>query len=124
MYFLHRRSPQEGAKILWGVERPDVADLPALRASSDLTWGLWNRVAKKNLQRITMFMSISIVNEHTAEVIVPRALRRAKNKADEVKAWPGTDFVFGEGDDEVDDAFYALLGVLLCELALMYRIGM
>ncbi|KAF2125300.1 hypothetical protein P153DRAFT_324467 [Dothidotthia symphoricarpi CBS 119687] len=110
VYFLHRRSPEEGAKILWGVEHSDIADLPALRASSDLTWGLWNRVASKNLQHIEMFMVLSIVNEDTVDAIIPRALEHAKEKADEVKPWPGTDFVFGEGDDEADDAFYALLG--------------
>ena len=62
-------------------------------------------------------MVISIVNEDTVDVIIPRALEHAKEKVDEVKPWPGTDYVFGEASDEVDDAFYALLGMLLRELA-------
>lgn len=38
VYFLHRRSPEDAAFENWGYKAsPD--ELPALRASSDISWG-------------------------------------------------------------------------------------
>lgn len=104
VYFLHRRSPEKGAEILWGdTPKPDPAALPKLRSSSDLAFGLWNRVPAPDGQKIEMFMSVNIVNED-AEEIIKRALDTID--ADEVRGWPGVDF------DMATDAGKALLGNL------------
>lgn len=106
VYFLHRRSPEKGAELLWelsGDTKPDSAALPKLRSSSDLAFGLWNRVPALNGQKIEKFMSVNIVNED-AEEIIKRAL--AEVDADEVQGWPGIDF------DMKTDGGKALLGKL------------
>ena len=101
VYFLHRRSPEKGAEILWDESTPDPAALPKLRSSSDLAFGLWNRVPAPNGQKIEKFMSVNIVNED-AEEIIKRALENID--VDEVQEWPGTDF------DMTTDSGKALLG--------------
>jgi hypothetical protein len=103
VYFLHRRSPEKGAEILWDNPSPDLTALPKLRSSSDLAFGLWNRVAASGGQKIEKFLSVNIVNED-AEEIIARALDKVK--VDEVQGWPGTDF------DMTGDAGKALLGEL------------
>ena len=40
VYFLHRRSSEKGAEILWDNPSPDPAALPKLRPNSDLAFGL------------------------------------------------------------------------------------
>ncbi|KAF1932409.1 uncharacterized protein M421DRAFT_403266 [Didymella exigua CBS 183.55] len=101
VYFLHRRSPEKGAEILWDDPKPAPAALPKLRSSSDLAFGLWNRVPAPNGQKIEKFMSVNIVNED-ADEIIKRALKKVN--VDEVEGWPGTDF------DTTTDAGKALLG--------------
>lgn len=101
VYFLHRRSPEKAAEMLWDEPSPDPAALPKLRSSSDLAFGLWNRVHASDSQKIEKFMSVNIVNED-AEEIIKRALETAD--VDEVQSWPGTDF------DMTADAGKALLG--------------
>ncbi|KAF9699865.1 hypothetical protein EKO04_002094 [Ascochyta lentis] len=101
VYFLHRRSPERGAEILWNVPSPDLSALPKLRSSSDLAFGMWNRVPSLNGQKIVKFMSVNIVNED-AEEIIKHALQMVD--VDEVQPWPGTDF------DMTGDAGKALLG--------------
>jgi hypothetical protein len=104
VYFLHRRSPEKGAEILWELPeytKPDPAALPKLRSSSDLAFGLWNRVPAPNGQKIEKFMSVNIVNED-AEEIIRRALEKVD--VDGVQGWPGTDF------DMTSDGGRALLG--------------
>jgi len=84
VYFLHRRSPEEGAEILWELPedtKPDSTALPKLRSSSDLAFGLWNRVPAPDGEKIEKFMSVNIVNED-AEEIVKHAL--GKVEIDEV----------------------------------------
>ncbi|KAH9882553.1 hypothetical protein J1614_000789 [Plenodomus biglobosus] len=113
VYFLHRKSPEHAAAELWGLDpdtTPDAAELPKIRASSDLAWGLWNRVPGEDVKHITMFMAFGIVNDDTASVIIPRALQAAG--VDEVDKWPGTDFVVGEGGAEMEEATMALIGTL------------
>ncbi|KAJ4382935.1 Mitochondrial import inner membrane translocase subunit tim8 [Didymella sp. IMI 355093] len=104
IYFLHRRSPEKGAAILWELPEDtnlDPSALPKLRSSSDLAFGLWNRVAAPNGQKIEKFLSINIVNED-AEEIIRRALETFD--VDDVHGWPRTDF------DTTTDAGKALLG--------------
>lgn len=111
VYFLHRKSPEHAAEELWGLDpdtTPDSAELPKIRASSDLAWGLWNRVPGEDVKHLTMFMAFGIVNDDTASVIIPRALQAAG--VDEVDKWPGTDFVVGEGGAEMEEAAMALIG--------------
>jgi hypothetical protein len=108
VYFLHRKSPEKAAPDLWGIPANELnpAELPKIRASSDLAWGFWNRVQGQDLKHITMFMAFSIVNDDTASVIIPRALEAVG--VDEVQPWPGTDIIVGhEGQEE---AALALIG--------------
>ncbi|KAG9204157.1 hypothetical protein G6514_001795 [Epicoccum nigrum] len=100
VYFLHRVSPEKGAEMLWDNPSPDPAALPKIRSSSDLTFGLWNRVAASDGNKIEKFVSMNIVNED-AEDIIKRALETVH--LDDVQAWPGTDF------DMMSDAVKALL---------------
>lgn len=101
MFFLHRRSPEKAAELLWDDLSPDPAALPKLRSSSDLAFGLWNRVFAPNGQGVEKILSVNIVNED-AEEIIRRALEILG--VDEVQSWPGTDF------DMTGDSGKALLG--------------
>jgi hypothetical protein len=105
IYFIHRMSP-ESAQQSWSKD-----DLPKLRSTSDLAWGLWNRVAKPdNLKNIRYFVSTNVVNPDTAYDIVPRALREKGVQSGHAQQWPGTAFKFGD-DGEADlESSLALLG--------------
>jgi hypothetical protein len=100
VYFMNRKSPESAAKETWWDMNPAKDDLPALRASSDIAWGLWNRMSCGS--NINKFFSMHIVNEETMSLI-----RRALNAKDVEQAtrWPGTTFEAGS------DAFSALLGI-------------
>ncbi|KAF1836071.1 hypothetical protein BDW02DRAFT_494450 [Decorospora gaudefroyi] len=110
LYFIHRKSPEKAAADLWDIPQPQVNadDLPKLRTSSDLAWGLWNRVPGGG--KINKIMALEIVNEDTAAVIIPRALATAKEPADEVLPWPGTDVVVGSEEEDEAEAALALIG--------------
>jgi hypothetical protein len=101
VYFLHRLSPEKSAEILWNNPSPDPAALPKIRSSSDLVFGLWNRVAAPNGNKIEKFISMNVINED-AEEIIKRALKTVH--VEDVQPWPGTDF------DMMGDAGKALLG--------------
>lgn len=101
VYFLHRMSPEKSAATLWKTQSPDPAALPKLRSSSDLAFGVWNRVDAPNGNKIEKIISMNITNEDAGEII-KRALETAHT--DKVQTWPGTDF------DMKDDAGKALLG--------------
>jgi hypothetical protein len=101
VYFLHRLSPEKSAEILWNNPSLDPAALPKIRSSSDLVFGMWNRVAAPNGNKIEKFISMNVINED-AEEIINRALETVH--VDDVQPWPGTDF------DMMDDAGKALLG--------------
>lgn len=98
------------AAELWGIPEKEVnkAELPKIRASSDLAWGLWNRVPGSDLKNINMFMSFGIVNHETATVIIPRALKAAGEPTGEAKPWPGTDIIAGHAGHK--KAALALIG--------------
>jgi hypothetical protein len=111
VHFIHHKSPEMAAADLWGLEPSEVRadELPKLRRSSDLAWGLWNRFPGE--QKIEMIMAYEIINKESADVIIPRALAAAAKPADEVLPWPGTDIIVGSKDDDEADAALALIGM-------------
>jgi hypothetical protein len=97
------------ARSLWGIRKGDSVpsdELPALRASSDLAWGFWNRVSRDKLAEIHGFVSLLVTNDDTRRII-DRVLR--EQELDAVPVWPGIDF-------EINSPQYmALLGTFsLC----------
>jgi hypothetical protein len=111
VYFLQRKSPDKAAQDLWQVFEPASEDLPKLRASSDVVWGFWNRMAASNLKNLKMIMAMTITNDETSEVIIPRALKVIDDDLDEVQEWPGTDFVVA--NEAHEKAAQALIGKIL-----------
>jgi hypothetical protein len=111
VYFLHRNSPEEAAGALWGIPREEINkdDLPAIRSSSDLAWGLWNRIPG-DLQKIKMIMSMSIANDDINDVIFPRAMAAMGLEDEDLPQWPGIDFTVG-ADGEEGEAAKALIGM-------------
>jgi hypothetical protein len=92
--------------------------LPGIRSTSDLTWGLWNRVANippleqglnNQLHQTKYFMVKSAVNVVTQHYIIPRVLKMQGLKENEVKKWPGSEFR-ADADGEEEDAVAALIG--------------
>ena len=80
-----------------------TAELPALSASSDVTWGLWQYAKPGKLENPRFFFSASITNEQTLRII-SRALA---NDGKALEHWPGATFLPNEED------FRALLGKLI-----------
>ncbi|KAF3046022.1 hypothetical protein E8E12_010385 [Didymella heteroderae] len=112
VYFIHRRSPEDAAEEYW-KRKPDSNELPALRASSDIAWGMWNRVAAGS-RRLNYFMAVQIVNPES-DAIMERAMQQSNLVT--VPPWPGKDFEFAvKGKDPNDanllemEAALALLG--------------
>ncbi|XP_014556661.1 hypothetical protein COCVIDRAFT_99137 [Bipolaris victoriae FI3] len=104
IFFIDRSSPETQARLIWNVPThiPIPRDeMPALRSSSDIAWGFWNRVSGYNLGGINAFISFEVVNEETGRII-DRAMK--KNGHDEVPPWPGVRF--NSGTEE----YRALLG--------------
>ena len=81
LYFINRKSPEKATADLWGLadDEVDPDELPKLCSSSDMAWGLWNRVPGE--QKINMIFSCEIVNEDTQDIIIPRALAAAAEPA-------------------------------------------
>jgi hypothetical protein len=67
IYFSSRTSPENGAKNLWQVDTVNPEDLPALRSSSDIAWGFWNRL--QGLTAVKYFMSMTVVNGETRKMM-------------------------------------------------------
>ncbi|KAJ8106913.1 hypothetical protein OPT61_g9226 [Boeremia exigua] len=90
VYFIHRQSPEDAALENWGYE-PDKDELPKLRSSSDISWGMWNRVAAGS-QNLRYFMSLSVVNPISSYIMQ----RTLEDNIDIVNfpGWPGKDFEF------------------------------
>ncbi|KAH7410129.1 hypothetical protein DE146DRAFT_751841 [Phaeosphaeria sp. MPI-PUGE-AT-0046c] len=109
--FIDVQGPKSEAKRLWGNANPSTADLPALRALSDITWGLWNRDCasqQKSLNGISKILSVNIINDDT-EAIVDEALSKlvmppGQQRPDDVPPWPGITF------DTSSEAGVAILG--------------
>jgi len=69
IYFLNRESPEVAARGLWLVPSVSPDEMPALRSSSDIAWGLWNRDSPGSLSNINYFFSVNIVNDDTIALI-------------------------------------------------------
>ncbi|KAF1937969.1 hypothetical protein EJ02DRAFT_411304 [Clathrospora elynae] len=94
-------SPQASARALWygGSKEPDPADLPQLRAFSDVLWGYWSR-DNADVKNIRYLLMVGICNDMTNQLIDECLCR----KNAELREWPGTDF---EADTEEG---HALIG--------------
>lgn len=101
IHLINRKSPESAAKTLWGVESAPRNELPALKSSSDIAWGMWERMSPGNLGNINFIFSHNIVNKETQAIIL-RAL-----DSQPLAPWPGTEFVAGEASE-----YWALLGML------------
>ncbi|KZM28694.1 Mitochondrial import inner membrane translocase subunit tim8 [Ascochyta rabiei] len=108
VYFIHRESPESAAEEHW-KRKPAANELPALRASSDIAWGMWNRVASADLRNLNYFMAVQVINPET-QYIMQRALEQ--HNVAVVPAWPGKDFEFAvpNGREHEMEAALALLG--------------
>ncbi|KAJ4311116.1 Mitochondrial import inner membrane translocase subunit tim8 [Neodidymelliopsis sp. IMI 364377] len=108
VYFINRESAETAAVRYWGREATRD-ELPALRSSSDIAWGLWNRAASSNLRNLNYFVSLQVVNTET-RYIIQRALQQ--HNIEEAPAWPGIEFQFAvEKGKELDmEAALAILG--------------
>jgi hypothetical protein len=114
VYFFSRESPEHSAELHWKDKRPIPDDLPKLRSSSDLTWGLWNRAAvpRYDIKHIKYFIVVNAANTVTKNTIVPRALKPKNLASDGTKPWPGSGFRM-DAEGEEGEAARALLGRLL-----------
>ncbi|KAI4621131.1 uncharacterized protein J4E87_006759 [Alternaria ethzedia] len=99
IHMINRRSAQSAAKQLWNVAQAPKDQLPALASSSDIAWGLWERMSAGNLANINYIFSHRITNEET-RAIIARAL-----EGREVRPWPGEMFEAGMATE-----YWALLG--------------
>ena len=65
IHMINRKSPESAAKNQWGVDNVPKNELPALRSSSDIAWGMWERMSPGKLGNINYIFShlnLSIVN--------------------------------------------------------------
>ncbi|KAF2826906.1 hypothetical protein CC86DRAFT_416671, partial [Ophiobolus disseminans] len=97
-----------GGQYFLGCHRKGSPAASTIEVRSSV--GFWHRVASTTqLQNIQYFMSVSVVNEETELVIVPRALKAVGVTDRALKAWPGTDVTVGM-DGEEGEAAKALIG--------------
>ncbi|KAF2255978.1 hypothetical protein BU26DRAFT_12892 [Trematosphaeria pertusa] len=107
-YFVIGINADEGAIFTINVKGPSYTaperfppvpfdQLPNLRASSDVMWGLWKRYAPANtINNLKWYFVVGIVNDPTRSVLI-----RAMNELnEELKPYPGTwigmDTVYGQ----------------------------
>lgn len=83
-------SAARSAESYWG-KKPLTEELPKIRSTSDIAWGLWNRVAPENLKEIKYLMVTLIMNRDTCDLI-RAAYATLNSPQSETKVWPGTDF--------------------------------
>ncbi|KAL6707137.1 hypothetical protein ACN47E_004684 [Coniothyrium glycines] len=80
------------AKSVFMWNRPATTDeLPELRSTADIAWGVWNRVASGNLQNVKYLMVTNILNASSRE-LVRDALSTLQPPQSEIKVWPGHEF--------------------------------
>jgi hypothetical protein len=104
IHFINRVSAASSAKTLWGLggrDQPPKDELPALASSSDIAWGLWERMSPGRLSNINYVFSHAVANGFT-RAIVTRA-----TEGRPLRTWPGE--VFESGTEE----YWALLGRFL-----------
>lgn len=109
--FIDVQGPRSEAMRLWSTNNINSAELPALRALSDITWGLWSRDCASqgnSLAGIKKVLSVNIINDDT-EAIVEEALAKVvlppgQERPEEIPPWPGITF------DTSSEAGVAILG--------------
>jgi hypothetical protein len=112
--FIDVQGSKSEAMRLWGTNDINSAELPALRALSDITWGLWTRDCLSqgtSLAGIKKVLSVNIINDDT-EAIVDEALAKVvmppgQERPEEIPPWPGITF------DTSSEAGVAILGAYL-----------
>ncbi|KAI4948448.1 hypothetical protein J4E91_005871 [Alternaria rosae] len=100
----NRQSPASKAQALWGLSNPPPNDeLPALKSSSDIMWGLWNLANPNNVGGIKYILSTPVTNDKTV-AIIEKILQDNCLDLNELMVWSGCEFVSDEPE------YLALLG--------------
>lgn len=108
------RSSGTSAKALWGFPNiPSSDQLPALKSSSDIMWGLWSLVSPNNLRAIKYVLSTPITNDETV-AIIEEVLQDNCLELDELMEWTGCEFAPDEPE------YYPLLGKLYFNLRFFF----
>ncbi|KAF2848992.1 hypothetical protein T440DRAFT_143734 [Plenodomus tracheiphilus IPT5] len=84
------RAPSFCATIEWG-HKPTTSELPQIRATSDLAWGMWNRAGPSDKKDIKYLIVTQILNPTTRELIAS-AYRTLNPPQGQDKVWPGVEF--------------------------------
>ncbi|KAF1849711.1 uncharacterized protein K460DRAFT_257900, partial [Cucurbitaria berberidis CBS 394.84] len=77
-------------KFLW-KKKAGTNELPHIRSTSDIAWGLWNRVAPGNVKEIKYLIVAQIMNTGTRDLI-RAAYETLTPPQSETRVWPGIDF--------------------------------
>ncbi|KAF1830124.1 hypothetical protein BDW02DRAFT_508327 [Decorospora gaudefroyi] len=101
MIFL--QNPETSAQQLWDVPHIQKHWLPALRASSDMAYGLWTATSGHYFSSLKYILSTPITNDDTV-AIFERIMQSIDFELEEMERWPG--HVFYPDDEE----YKALLG--------------
>lgn len=97
LVFVDVASASLKAAAIWGVQKPPVDQLPALRQMSDLAWGFWHEAhGGSDLGHITKFIVTQVVNGITNRLI-DQALQTyivpdGPERLTAVPTWPGINF--------------------------------
>lgn len=83
------QSPARSAQNLWNLPQPPPDDqLPALRASSDIMWGLWKMENPHHPWDIKLFLSTPVLDHHTT-TIIEKILQTKHLQLNSLMVYPG-----------------------------------
>ncbi|RMZ70005.1 WD domain-containing [Pyrenophora seminiperda CCB06] len=89
---LNRQNPASSAKALWRLPQlPPSDQLPALRSSSDIMWGLWKLENAYHPWDIKRFLSTPITNDDTTDII-EKILEARHLRLESLMVYPGLEF--------------------------------
>ncbi|PWO20020.1 hypothetical protein A1F95_10784, partial [Pyrenophora tritici-repentis] len=89
---INRQNPASSAQDLWGLHQPPPSDqLPALRASSDIMWGLWKLANPYHPWDIKLFLSTPVTNDDTSDII-ETILQARRLQLNNLPVYPGLEF--------------------------------
>ena len=89
---INRQNPASSAQDLWGLHQPPPRDqLPALRASSDIMWGLWKLANPSHPWDIKRFLSTPVTNDDTSDII-EKILEARHLQLNNLPVYPGLEF--------------------------------
>ena len=89
---LSRQNPTSSAQSLWGLHySPPNDQLPALRASSDIMWGLWKMANPYHPWDIKRFLSTPVINDDTT-AIIEKLLQARRLQLNNLMVYPGLEF--------------------------------